>query len=65
MENIRFDRLFPDMGEGNWVNAALTAMRPQNVKIGRRAWIGAESVVTRNVEPNTIVAGPARVIRKI
>lgn len=65
MENIRFDSLFPDMGEGNRVNAALTAMRPQNVKIGRRAWIGAGNVVTRNVEPNTIVVGPARVIRKI
>lgn len=59
MENIRFDRLFPDIGEGSRVNAALTAMRPQNVKIG------AGNVVTRNVEPNTIVVGPARVIRKI
>lgn len=37
-----------------------------NVTIGRRAIIGAGSVVTKNVPPDTIVAGnPARILRKI
>jgi len=37
-----------------------------NITIGERAIIGAGSVVTKNVLPNTIVAGnPARVIGKI
>jgi acetyltransferase-like isoleucine patch superfamily enzyme len=36
-----------------------------SLRIGRAAIVGARSVVTRDVEPNTIVAGvPARVIRK-
>jgi UDP-2-acetamido-3-amino-2,3-dideoxy-glucuronate N-acetyltransferase len=37
-----------------------------NITIGENAVIGAGSVVTRDVPPNTIVAGnPARVLRKI
>jgi UDP-2-acetamido-3-amino-2,3-dideoxy-glucuronate N-acetyltransferase len=37
-----------------------------NVTIGENAIVGAGSVVTRDVPPNTIVAGnPARVLRKI
>lgn len=37
-----------------------------NVTIGENAIIGAGSVVTKNVPPNTIVAGnPAKVLRKI
>lgn len=37
-----------------------------NVTIGENAIVGAGSVVTKDVAPNTIVAGnPARVIRKI
>jgi acetyltransferase-like isoleucine patch superfamily enzyme len=37
-----------------------------NVIIGENALIGAGSVVTRNVAPDTIVAGcPARVLRRI
>jgi len=37
-----------------------------NVTIGENAIVGAGSVVTRNVPPNTIVAGnPARVLRTI
>ena len=37
-----------------------------NVVIGENAIVGAGSVVTRNVPPNTIVAGnPARVLRAI
>jgi acetyltransferase-like isoleucine patch superfamily enzyme len=37
-----------------------------NVRIGENAFVGAGSVVTRDVPPNTIVAGnPARVLRTI
>lgn len=37
-----------------------------NVVIGENAIVGAGSVVTRNVQPNTIVAGnPAKVLREI
>jgi UDP-2-acetamido-3-amino-2,3-dideoxy-glucuronate N-acetyltransferase len=37
-----------------------------NVVIGENAMIGAGSVVTRNVPPNTIVAGnPARIVRSM
>lgn len=37
-----------------------------NVTIGERAIVGAGSVVTRNVPPDTVVAGnPARVIRML
>ena len=37
-----------------------------NVTVGENAIVGAGSVVTRNVPPNSIVAGnPARVLRKI
>ena len=36
------------------------------VKIGERAIVGAGSVVTRNVPPDSIVAGnPARIVRKL
>ena len=37
-----------------------------NITIGENALVGAGSVVTRDVPPNTIVAGnPARVLRKL
>jgi acetyltransferase-like isoleucine patch superfamily enzyme len=37
-----------------------------NVVIGENAIVGAGSVVTRDVPPNTIVAGnPARVLRRV
>jgi acetyltransferase-like isoleucine patch superfamily enzyme len=37
-----------------------------NITIGENALVGAGSVVTKNVPPNTIVAGnPARILRKI
>lgn len=48
--------------DGVWIGGG-TIVLP-NVTIGRDAVVGAGSVVTRNVEPNTIVAGnPARPIR--
>ena len=37
-----------------------------NITIGENALVGAGSVVTKDVPPNTIVAGnPARILRKI
>jgi len=37
-----------------------------NVTIGENAIVGSESVVTKDVPPNTIVAGnPAKIVRKI
>lgn len=47
-----------------WIGAGATIL--PGVTIGENAVVGAGSVVTRDVEPNTIVAGnPARLIRHI
>ena len=47
-----------------WIGAGATIL--PGVTIGENAVVGAGSVVTKNVEANTIVAGnPAKVIRKI
>jgi acetyltransferase-like isoleucine patch superfamily enzyme len=47
-----------------WIGARCIILK--GVTIGRNAVVGAGSVVTRNVESNTIVAGnPARVIKRI
>lgn len=47
-----------------WIGAGATIL--SGVTVGENTVVGAASVVTHNVEPNTIVAGnPARVIRKI
>lgn len=47
-----------------WIGAGATIL--PGVTIGENSVVGAGSVVTHDVEPNTIVAGnPARVIRKI
>lgn len=61
--------LLRDVGEdivvedGVWIGAAAIIL--QGVRIGCGAIVAAGSVVTRNVEPNTIVGGvPARVIRQ-
>lgn len=47
-----------------WIGAGATIL--PGVTIGENAIVGAGCVVTRDVEPNTVVAGnPARVIRKL
>lgn len=47
-----------------WIGAGATIL--PGITIGENSVVGAGSVVTKDVEPNTIVAGnPARVIRKI
>lgn len=75
-------RIFPTMGEGSRVEAPLTAIRPHCVHIGRDVIVmpgclmmsaggipiddGAMSVVTKDVEADTIVAGnPAGFIKRI
>lgn len=52
------------IGNSVWIGGGSTIL--PGVTIGDRAVIGAGSVVTRNVEADTLVAGnPARVIKKI
>ena len=47
-----------------WIGAGATIL--PGVTVGENAVVGAGSVVTRDVEPNTLVAGnPARLIRRI
>ncbi len=47
-----------------WIGAGATIL--PGVTVGENSVVGAGSVVTRDVEPDTIVAGnPARVIRRI
>lgn len=47
-----------------WIDAGSTIL--PGVTVGENAVIGAGSIVTHDVEPNTIVAGnPARLIRRI
>lgn len=73
--NHRFDRLdTPIMFQGHeygevvieddvWIAANCTVV--PGVRIGRGAVVGAGAVVTRDVEPGTVVAGvPARFIRR-
>ncbi|MDO8749587.1 MAG: acyltransferase [Dehalococcoidia bacterium] len=78
--NDRYPRATNDAGElqnqANWevqptlvrrgASIGSSATILCNVTIGENAIVGAGSVVTKDVAPNTIVAGnPARVIRKI
>ena len=47
-----------------WIGGSATILG--GVTIGKNAIVGAGAVVTKDVEPNTIVVGnPARVLRKI
>lgn len=50
--------------EGAWIGAAATVL--PGVTIGRNAIVAAGSVVTKDVEDNTIVAGtPAKFVKRI
>lgn len=52
------------IGARAWIGAGATILA--GVTIGENAVVGAASVVTHDVEPDTIVAGnPARFIRKV
>lgn len=52
------------IGNNVWIGGSATIL--PGVTIGDNAVIGAGSVVTRNVEPNTVVVGnPAKAIRKV
>lgn len=52
------------IGKNAWIGAGATIL--PGVTIGDNAVVGAASVVTRDVAPDTIVAGnPARVIKRI
>ncbi|MDE5812580.1 MAG: galactoside O-acetyltransferase, partial [Muribaculaceae bacterium] len=52
------------IGKNAWIGAGSTIL--PGVTIGENAVVGAASVVTKDVAPNTIVAGnPARVIKEI
>jgi maltose O-acetyltransferase len=47
-----------------WIGAGVIIL--PGIKVGARSIVGAGSVVTKNVPPNTVVAGvPARVLKKI
>ena len=52
------------IGNNVWLGAGVTVL--PGIKIGDNSIVGAGSVVTHDVEPNTIVAGvPARLLRHI
>lgn len=52
------------IGKRAWIGAGATIL--PGVSVGDNAVVGAGSVVTHDVEPNTIVAGnPARLIKRI
>ena len=55
---------FIKIEDGAWIGAGATVL--PNVTIGRKAIVGAGSVVTKDVPPMTIVAGnPAKVIGRV
>lgn len=53
-----------EIGPGAFVGASVTIL--PGVRIGARAFVAAGSVVTADVEPDTLVAGvPARALRRL
>jgi acetyltransferase-like isoleucine patch superfamily enzyme len=59
---IANDDSFVEIGDGAFLGYGVVVL--PNVRVGKRAVIGANSVVTRDVPPFTIAAGsPARVIK--
>ena len=65
LENRRVITCMPvHIGRRAWIGAGATIL--PGVTVGENAVVGAGSVVTHEVEPNTIVAGnPAKLIRRI
>ncbi len=58
-----FDPKSVVLEEGCWIGA--NAIILPGVKVGERSVVGAGSVVTKNVPPDTVFAGnPARIIKK-
>ena len=50
--------------DGAWIGAGSIVL--PNVTVGRKSIVGAGSVVTKDVEPLTVVAGnPARLVRRL
>jgi len=65
-----FNRLGPPVtapihiGSGAWLGARCTVL--PDVTIGDGAIVGAEAMVTKDVQPNALVAGiPAKIIRQL
>jgi maltose O-acetyltransferase len=57
------ERMPIHIGEGSWIGARVTIL--PGIHIGRQCVVGAGSVVTRDVEDFSVVAGnPARLIRR-
>ena len=52
------------IGRNAWIGAGATIL--PGVTVGENAVVAASAVVTRDVEPNTIVGGnPARLIKRV
>ncbi len=52
------------IGDGAWLGGGVIVL--PGISIGTDAVVGAGSIVTRDVEPRTVVAGnPARVVRRL
>ena len=65
IRNEKLESALPvEIGNNVWIAGSVTIL--PNVKIGDGCVIGAGSVVTKDIEPNSLAVGnPAKVIRKI